>query len=442
MLMMPSLMAHPWKPSHFVIVDTDGGLDDMKAICMLLASPDVRVLAITVTQGFRSEDETYTRVRSMLDEFHHEGVIVVRSKDASKVIENAINNESSPVVFLALGSLKIIKDNINTVPGFRKRIKQILWSNNGLPGTKGYNYNISPESSIAVLADSIPVVVAGAGGDAFYDEKTVTDIAAVNTRYAQKVSEIIKTNAGHPYVFTSFDEMVPLYLHYPSLFTVTSNSKNKSCTPANIPALRSAAVTILSGATVKKMQVLKTMPADTSFYMPDIQPFVTEIINKYGEDEWTSGVIADELHRHLGVFVIIGVKMGIRAREYFCTGVDEFQVSSHAGSTPPLSCMNDGLQVSTGATPGHGLLNVINEEPLTPSADFTYKGATIRLTLKKEYADKLMSELKEINFVYGLDSNVYWELVRKNTIKYWLRFDRNDIFDIVKINQEITSNKP
>jgi hypothetical protein len=67
------------------------------------------------------------------------------------------------------------------------------------------------------------------------------------------------------------------------------------------------------------------MPADTSFYMPDIQPFVTDIRNKYGEDEWTSGVIANELHRHLGVFAIIGVKMGIRAREYFCTGVDEME---------------------------------------------------------------------------------------------------------------------
>jgi len=434
LMMASSIMAHPWKPSHYVIVDTDGGLDDMKAICMLLASPDVRVMAVTVTRGFRSEEETFNRVRGMLDEFHHEGVIVVRNEDAASVIDNAINNESSPVDFIALGSMDIVQESLNSLPSFRKRIRRIIWSNNGLPGTKGYNYNISPGSATAVLADSIPVIVAGAGGDAFYDENTVAEIAAVNTRYAQKVSEIIKANAGHPYVYTSFDEMVPLYLHNPSLFTVIVSGRNKSCKPADIPALRRAAVKILSGATVKKMQVMKTMTADTSFYMPDLQPYITEIINKYGEDEWASGVIADELHRHLGVFAIIGVKMGIRAREYFCTGVDEFKVVSHAGSTPPLSCMNDGLQVSTGATPGHGLLHVLDQEPLTPSAEFTYKGVTIKLTLKKEYAGKLMSELKEINFVYGLDSNIYWELVRKNTIKYWLQFNRNDIFDIVKLN--------
>jgi pyrimidine-specific ribonucleoside hydrolase len=182
------------------------------------------------------------------------------------------------------------------------------------------------------------------------------------------------------------------------------------------------------------MQVIKSFPQDTSFYMTDLQPFAEEIRNKYGEDEWVSGVMANELHRHLGVFAIIGVKMGIRAREYFCTGVDEMTVTSHAGSTPPLSCMNDGVQVSTGATPGHGLLTVSTETPFFPAADFTHKGKTIRITLKKELAEKVSSELKEINFVNGLDSDIYWELVRKNSIKYWLQFDRHSIFDITVIN--------
>ena len=185
---------------------------------------------------------------------------------------------------------------------------------------------------------------------------------------------------------------------------------------------------------VQKMQVIQAIPTDTSFYMSDLQPYVTEIRNRYGEDEWFSGVIANELHRHLGVFAITGVKMGIRAREYFCTGVDEMSVTSHAGSTPPLSCMNDGIQVSTGATPGHGLLTVSTGTLSLPAADFTHKGKTIRITLKKELAEKVSSELKEINFVNGLDSDIYWELVRQNSIKYWLQFDRHKIFDIQVIN--------
>ena len=145
-------------------------------------------------------------------------------------------------------------------------------------------------------------------------------------------------------------------------------------------------------------------------------------------------MIGNELHRHLGVFAIIGVKMGIRAREYFCTGVDEMKVTTHAGSMPPLSCMNDGIQVSTGATPGHGLLTVSTEQPFFASADFTHKGRTIRISLKKDLAEKVSSELKEINFIHGLDSDIYWELVRQNSIKYWLQFDRHEIFEIAEVN--------
>jgi pyrimidine-specific ribonucleoside hydrolase len=96
--------------------------------------------------------------------------------------------------------------------------------------------------------------------------------------------------------------------------------------------------------------------------------------------------------------------------------------------------MNDGIQVSTGATPGHGLLAVSNEPPFFAAADFTHKGKTVRISLKKELAEKVSSELKEINFVYGLDSDIYWELVRQNSIKYWLQFDRHEIFDIRMIN--------
>ena len=202
------------------------------------------------------------------------------------------------------------------------------------------------------------------------------------------------------------------------------------CTPSDPADLRRNFIRILKGETAQKNQVMKEFPDDPSFYFDDLAGSVSSIIMKYGMDEWSSGVLANELHRHLGVFAIIGVKMGIRAREYFDTGVDEFRVKSYAGSVPPLSCFNDGLQVSTGATPGHGLLTVINEAPVSPSAEFTYMNREIRLTLKPEIAEKIISELKEIDFVYGLDSNTYWELVRKNSIKYWLSMDRHEIFEI------------
>jgi pyrimidine-specific ribonucleoside hydrolase len=203
-----------------------------------------------------------------------------------------------------------------------------------------------------VLAGSLPVTVTGGGGTGFWNEELLKSISDIHTPYAVRVRQLINSMPSPNFVYTAFDEMVPLLLHFPNLFgEVARDADDNYFVPKDIARMRDAAVKLLKGETVERMQVIQTMPVDTSFYMIDIQPFVTDIRNKYGEDEWTSGVIANELHRHLGVFAIIGVKMGIRAREYFCTGVDEMTVTTHAGATPPLSCMNDGIQVSTGATP-------------------------------------------------------------------------------------------
>ncbi len=423
--------AHPWKPRHYVIIDSDGGIDDLKAICMLMASPDVRILAVTVSDGFYKAPAAYEKIRGMVDGLWHEGLPVSEGGGAIKLIEEVLASETTPVTFISMGSLKTAADAIERSELFRGKVKQILWSNSGVPGREGSNFKASPDAALKVLNGPIPVTVAGGGGKLFYDNPLLGEISKINTPYASRVKDLISSMPSHEFVYTAFDEMLPLLLHFPKLFSQTPGTENAVyCTPTDIPALRQEALVILKGETVERMQVIKKMPTDTAFYMPDIQPFVTDIRNKYGEDEWTSGVIGNELHRHLGVFAIIGVKMGIRAREYFCTGVDEMSVTTHAGAIPPLSCMNDGIQVSTGATPGHGLLTVSSEAPFFAAADFTHKDKTVRISLKKELADKVTAELKEINFIYGLDSDIYWELVRQNSIKYWLQFDRHEIFDI------------
>ena len=434
LLLIIPVGAHPWKPRHYVIIDSDGGIDDLKAICMLLASPDVRVLAITASDGYHKAPVAYEKIRTLVDGLWHHGLPVAGGEDAARLIEETLAAEATPVTFIAMGPLKTVSDAMDQSPKFNEKVKQVLWTNSGLTGKTGFNYMASPDATERVLAGSVPVIVTGAGGDGFYDKDLLEEIGNIHTPYAARVNDLINSMPSHSFVYTAFDEMAPLILHFPELFTATeTDNKGIYHSPADLSELRQATLKILSGETVERMQVIKSMPSDTSFYMPDLQPFVVEIRNRYGEDEWTSGVIGNELHRHLGVFAIIGVKMGIRAREYFCTGVDEMMVTTHAGSMPPLSCMNDGIQVSTGATPGHGLMTVSTEKPFFAAADFTHKGKTVRISLKKELADKVSAELREINFIHGLDSDIYWELVRQNSIKYWLQFDRHEIFEIAVV---------
>lgn len=460
-----SLFSHPWKPSHYVIIDTDGGIDDMRAITMLLASPDVRVLAITISPGSLTYGEAYIKVKSLLNSFYHEGIPVginrtskfkspefpvalnakwgnetgldERNEPAhSDLITKILSAEKTKITFICLGSMSAAATAIMEVPLFKKQVNQIIWSVSGPDQKEGFNYKADIRAAENVLNSDFDVkMIHGLESESFYTESLLKHISELKNSYSQKVSDFFVSESArnHKFSYTAYDEMIPIFLHYPNLFTKISEENYVAFTPRNIDSLKIGSVKILSGEIIARNQVIRNLPLTPSFYFADIEPSVSEIIKKYGSDEWTSGVIANELHRHLGVFAIVGVKMGIRAREYFNTGVDEFSAVSFAGSMPPLSCMNDGIQVSTGATPGHGLLTVRNDAPAIPSVEFTYLDRKIKLTLKPEITEKISSELKEINFIHGLDSDIYWELVRKNSIKYWRDLDRHEIFNIEEI---------
>lgn len=467
LLAFPSF-SHPWKPSHYVIVDTDGGVDDMKTLCMLLASHDVRVLAVTISPGVLNTGTAYIKVKSILNSFFHEGIPVGINRNAGftspqmalpmnyrwgdetgidpeaapgslELIGEMLKAEKTKIKFINLGSLSTTHEAFNSLPVFREQVKEIIWSSDEPRDASGFNYKAGRESATRILdQDEIPVsVIKGFNGDGrvFYNDEFLESIKNANTVYADKISGFLSSNMAKDHKFSSgaVDEMIAIYLHYPDLFTSSVSGKTTTFTPSSSEKLRENVITILKGETVAENQVMREMPDDPSFYADDIAPYVKEIMEKHGHDEWNSGVIANEMHRHLGVFAIIGVKMGIRAREYFNTGVDEFHAVSFAGSMPPMSCMNDGLQVSTGATPGHGLLTISDNPVKNAAAEFTYLNHKIRVSLRPEIEDKISSELKEINFVYGLDSNIYWELVRQNSIKYWLNLDRHEIFLIEEL---------
>ena len=171
-------------------------------------------------------------------------------------------------------------------------------------------------------------------------------------------------------------------------------------------------------------------PVQHELYAADVVPMVDETIARYGPSEWRAGVLTNELHGHLGIYATIGVKMGIRAREYFNIGVDDIEVTTYAGHNPPISCMNDGLQVGTGASVGHGLITVAENDPPRPEARFSFKGKTIRLALKPEYARRIRRDVEKGIELYGNLTEPYWLYVRGLALQYWLEFDRHGIFDM------------
>jgi pyrimidine-specific ribonucleoside hydrolase len=182
--------------------------------------------------------------------------------------------------------------------------------------------------------------------------------------------------------------------------------------------------------------VFEQFPRTAGLFQQDVRPFIDEIINRHGPQEWETVVLTSEFHRHLGIYSIIGAKMGLRAREYFDADLDGLKVTSFAGRTPPISCLNDGLQASTGATLGHGTISVAEGSIPVPKAYFTRGGATICLELKEQYRRQAKDDIAAAIERYGLNSDEYWSAVRRLGIRYWAEWGRNDIFDLTIVPDE------
>jgi len=176
--------------------------------------------------------------------------------------------------------------------------------------------------------------------------------------------------------------------------------------------------------------IFKTFPENPEFYNEDVRPIVQDTIRKYGMNEWIAGVLTTAIHGHLGIYAIIGVKMGIRALEYLGAEAGDVRISSKAGLKPPVSCLNDGLQVSTEATLGHGLIESLPTDNPLPYAVFSTDDKSIEIRLTDEVNEMVKQEIKAAVQNFG-HSPQYWEYVRKLAIRYWNELDRNDIFEII-----------
>ncbi|MFC1764813.1 formylmethanofuran dehydrogenase subunit E family protein [Planctomycetota bacterium] len=178
--------------------------------------------------------------------------------------------------------------------------------------------------------------------------------------------------------------------------------------------------------------VLNRIPRDRSHFRDDVAPLINQIIARHGEQEWEIVVLTNEFHRHLGIYSILGAKMGLAARDHFHVGLDAMTILSHAGQRPPISCLNDGLQVSTGATLGHGTIRIADSNAPTPSAQFTHDEKTVTLTLKSVYWNQIKADIQQTIKTHGRNTPAYWDAVRQLGLKYWLQWSRHELFDIAE----------
>ncbi len=465
------LFAHSGKPKYHVIIDTDGAIDDMRSISMFLAGNDIRVLAITCSQGTLLPNTVYLKVNSLLSAFHHEGIPVGISKkinfnlpvwssfaqniqwgntvsqqniDLSQnsidVLNKTVENYRNKITLIALGSLKTYADWIKADPKIADKIERIIWYNNHNI-KEGFNYQVSPNSYEFIKQYGIRIdIVENNNSDLIINRDYLNQIQSSKSIYSEQIelvhtqiSIVEKIKEKHLYLW---DDIVPLYLTVPILFDMeTKDNIIFASINMKIPVnfIYEIIGKLLISATNTNNRVFNTFPIDTALYKTKYAKILNQTIEKFGLIEWKAISMTNEIHGHTGIYSIIGAKMGVRAMEYFNVGVNNLIITTFAGNKPPLSCFNDGIQISTGATIGQGLITISDSISNIPSAIFEFNNNKVNISLKPEIAEQMQKDIKYGIKNFGLLTDRYWLYIENLAIKYWSDFDRHNIFTIRKI---------
>jgi len=465
-----TVAAHSGKPSIHLIIDTDGAADDLRTICMLLGSQEVEVMAITTSEGALLPGEGKRKVTALLNSLYHQGIPVAAGRivgsivpqwrgvamqldwgmpvveemdmlSAKDLLIKTIKGEPKKVTFVCLGALTNVRDLLADQPQLVDRIERVVWYNSGEQPMRGINYAIDSVAAREVMNSGVEMRLVSAKTD---DSVPVSMFYLMELErlqespYAQKVVTVHVTPPLISLIKNEhlrvWDELTVLSFFAPQLFTVASVSPKVEwyCidTKQLVRPIEKELLRIFKGKENAEGKVFYDFPVAEKYYFRDVMPMIEQTIKQYGASEWRAAVLTNELHGHLGIYATIGVKMGIRAREYFAIGVDDMHVTSFAGNKPPVSCLNDGLQVSTGGTLGHGLIQIAEDEDVRPEATFVFKDRRVTLRLKPEYARQVQEDLRKGVEMYGADTEENWKYVRRLAIQYWQDWDRHCIFEI------------
>ena len=106
----------------------------------------------------------------------------------------------------------------------------------------------------------------------------------------------------------------------------------------------------------------------------------------------------EQFHGHLGPYAVIGYRMGLIANKKL--GSDPFSKKAvvWTGPNPPLSCIVDGIQISSGCTYGKGNISVKDKD--IAKAEFLIdNGNKIEITLKSSIRKEIDTKVTEENII-------------------------------------------
>lgn len=263
-----------------MIIDTDGGIDDMRSIVLMLSSNDISIQAITVSNGILPAEESFKKVMSLCHYLGREdipvGILrnstfkpmkytfaqrcnwgpgvfcdVDSAPGSNEIIQSVIDAGNDDITLVCLGGLTTAMRALCQLSGFRNALREVIWSAVGIDDTCGFNYAIDKSAARFILGQHLPVSIVKRyriGDNRFFCQNIIDQIGSLNNVYAQTIWECLTDQymQNHEFVFTAADEMAALYLNAPTCFSVESKGCVNEYTPVDAQKLRSSCIEMLA----------------------------------------------------------------------------------------------------------------------------------------------------------------------------------------------------
>ncbi len=395
--------------SRRLVVDTDMGLDDARAIFALLADPGRRVGCVVVTEGSASRARGAENLASLLDAMHEDHIDIFEGAApdaaappwreaanslggvpiADRIAERAragdidelrdrLSAADSRTGYLALGPLASAA-SILSDPRASAAIDTV-WIPAQVDGGKVSGWNLSRDvrSAERVLETARCVVlidISGAAEIEAYDFLSSLDESAPAGRW---IKNSLAANGRDVHAFL-YDELAAAALARPALIDIEKKAHRIRYEGGGF-SLAAALDGNVRLATFKR-------PGDALDALGELWRAPA----RFDEHPQASSIPVVELlktfHGHLGPYVVIGYRMGRLALE--ATGSEgHFDVSAVVYSflEPPRSCLIDGVQLGAGCTLGKRNIEARATDGPAYAIFETENGARVTVKLRPEAA--------------------------------------------------------
>lgn len=464
-----------------VVIDSDMGIDDAVAVALALQCPHIRLHSVVACEGVASREFGVQMLGRMLDEFNRGDVLLYAGaapagagkpappfrhfaqksiaqamrgapREVSPFTPNAyVDKRHGKTIVLAMGPLTNLAAALQD-DAVRGGIERIIVQGSPDPA-RNWNIGGDPEALSVVRASGVHLQFVESGPDAA--KPTAWGLTGGPTGQQTSIGEAFVMRlfndpafADHytKGVFTYFTDELPLLACLdPSLFDQQASASNQEqiLRPKDPDAIVARFLTLLSDGRQSKDRVVfaeGTLP-DT-ILQPDVRRRKAGILSRNGQAEWFAQLLMNELHEHLGLYSIIGVKMGLRAAELLNAPQHGMQVVSHSAARPPVSCLNDGVIIATGSTPGRDLFRHEPGPAGSTRVTFVCNGRSLTLALKDDFRRKIKEQIDQLLKTHTLEDAEYWDGVRNAALDVWELWHRRELFDVVQTSQTNPMNAP